>query len=57
MDFDHFRKVGELKIDDAYFTDELKDAFESSGLKLCRVESTFLTTTYIVMEELTNENT
>lgn len=57
MDFDHFGKVGELKIDDAYFTDELKEAFESSGLKLCRVESTFLTTTYIVMEELTNENT
>lgn len=52
MDFDHFRKVGEFKINDECFTDELKEAFESSGLKLCRVESTFLTTTYIIMEEI-----
>ena len=57
MDFDHFRKVGEFKIRDEYFTDELKEAFESSGLKLCRVESTLLTATYIVMEELVNEDT
>ncbi len=52
MDFDHFGKVGELKIDDNYFTDELKEVFESSGLKLCSVECTLLTTTYIIMKEI-----
>ena len=50
MDFDHFEKVGEFKIIDECFTDELKEAFESSGLKLCSVESSLFTTTYIIMK-------
>ena len=55
MEFDYFRKVGEFKIIDEYdeyFIDELKEAFESSGLKLCRVESSLFTTTYIIMKEI-----
>lgn len=52
MDFDYFGRVGKFKIEDEYFTDELKEAFESSGLKLCRVESTLFTTTYIIMKEI-----